>query len=335
MRIRIAFGRLLSVLLALAAVAVSVVATGGAAAGGHGKKPQKVNSRDDGAKEKLAPELQAKLEGGSTAPVAVVATIQNGDLAQATALLTDSRTASKNGVALVVGNVAASKLAGVKGVVSVSAVEFRQTGQPVGNDPDVGNPPDKKTRTRRSANSRRSRRGDRQDRVHDPDRLLQERRLVLDHDDAAGHVRLVHGDHDGPGGRAVRDVLAGPRASSVSDSSGHFSVIFKSSVALSGLSADAFGLSQPKTLSEQVKQDDPDDPSSASVKENVTIDHASRATFTLGVDSDDVDVFVVYDANNDGTFASDEIVGSSTGPAGTDEELTLPEPVAGDVSGRR
>ena len=148
MRIRIAFGRLLSVLLALAALAVSVVATGGAAAGGHGKKPQKVNSRDDGAKEKLAPELQAKLEGGSTAPVAVVATIQNGDLAQATALLTDSRTASKNGVALVVGNVAASKLAGVKGVVSVSAVEFRQTGQPVGNDPDVGNPPDKKTRNK-------------------------------------------------------------------------------------------------------------------------------------------------------------------------------------------
>ena len=107
-------------------------------------------------------------------------------------------------------------------------------------------------------------------------------------------------------------------------------MIFKSSVALSGLSADAFGLSQPKTLSEQVKQDDPDDPSSASVKENVTIDHASRATFTLGVDSDDVDVFVVYDANNDGTFASDEIVGSSTGPAGTDEELTLIGPPDGN-----
>ena len=105
-------------------------------------------------------------------------------------------------------------------------------------------------------------------------------------------------------------------------------MIFKSSVALSGLSADAFGLSQPKTLSEQVKQDDPDDPSSASVKENVTIDHASRATFTLGVDSDDVDVFVVYDANNDGTFASDEIVGSSTGPAGTDEEAD-PDRAAG------
>jgi len=67
----------------------------------------------------------------------------------------------------------------------------------------------------------------------------------------------------------------------------------------------------------------------------MTIDDASRATFTLDVDSHDVDVFVVYDANNDGTFASDEIVGSSTGPAGTDEDAALPEPVAGDVSGRR
>ena len=54
-------------------------------------------------------------------------------------------------------------------------------------------------------------------------------------------------------------------------------------------------------------------------RNRMTIDHASRATLTLDVDSDDVDVFVVYDANNDGTFASDEIVGSSTGPAGTDE----------------
>jgi hypothetical protein len=116
----------------------------------------------------------------------------------------------------------------------------------------------------------------------------------------------------------------------VSDSDGQFSVTFKSSVGLTGLRADAFGLSQPKTMNEQVKQDDPDDPSTASVKENVTINHASRATFTLDVDSDDVDVFVVYDANNDGTFGSDEIVGSSTGPAGSDEKVTLIGPADGN-----
>src|SRR5215216_7700460 len=74
MRIRIAFGRLLPVLLALAALAVSVVAAGAAAGGGHGNKPQKVKSRDEAAKEKLSPELQTKLESGSTAPVAVLAT---------------------------------------------------------------------------------------------------------------------------------------------------------------------------------------------------------------------------------------------------------------------
>jgi hypothetical protein len=41
-------------------------------------------------------------------------------------------------------------------------------------------------------------------------------------------------------------------------------------------------------------------------------------------------MFVVYDANNDGQFTNDEIVGSSTGPAGSNESVTLIRPLGGD-----
>jgi hypothetical protein len=120
------------------------------------------------------------------------------------------------------------------------------------------------------------------------------------------------------------------------DGTGSFDVTVNSSVALSGLSADAFGLSSPQSFHVQPSQDDQSeaDPSSASAKSPViTIgDHASRATFTLpdvGA-GEDIDEFVVYDANHDGKFTNDEIVGSSTGPAGNNESVSLTKPAAGD-----
>ena len=50
----------------------------------------------------------------------------------------------------------------------------------------------------------------------------------------------------------------------------------------------------------------------------------------LDVGSDDVDLFVVYDANNDGAFTNSEIVASSTGGAGADEFIELVRPADGD-----
>ena len=111
---------------------------------------------------------------------------------------------------------------------------------------------------------------------------------------------------------------------------GSFDVTFTSSVDLSGLTAEAFGLSQPESFVLQTQQDDPNDPSSASIKHDVTIDHASSARFSLDVGSDDVDLFVVYDANEDGTFTNAEIVASSTGGAGDDEFIELVRPADGD-----
>src|SRR5207248_4313333 len=78
-------------------------------------------------------------------------------------------------------------------------------------------------------------------------------------------------------------------------------------------------------------QDDPaeSDPSTASAKvTGITITgHASRATFTLPDvrGQEDLDLFVAYDTGG-GHF---QIVGSSTGPAGSKESVTLVAPAAG------
>jgi subtilase family protein len=107
---------------------------------------------------------------------------------------------------------------------------------------------------------------------------------------------------------------------------GSFDVTFKSSLDLPGFAADAFGLSQPVQSSEPGKQDDPDDPSSASIKKNITLSHASRLSVTTHLDSNDFDLFVVRDANGDGQFTSDEIVASSTtGTANEHVDLIAPE----------
>ena len=110
-----------------------------------------------------------------------------------------------------------------------------------------------------------------------------------------------------------------------SDNSGSFDVTFESTMDLPGLSAEAFGLSQPQVTTETARQDDPNDPSSASVKKDVTIDHAARAIFETRLEGHDIDLFVVYDSNGDGQFTNDEIVASSATPTGNERiELVRP-----------
>jgi hypothetical protein len=112
--------------------------------------------------------------------------------------------------------------------------------------------------------------------------------------------------------------------------SGSFDVTFTASVDLDGLMAEGFGLSQPQSFTEPTQQDNPNDPSSASIKHDMTIDHASTATIALDVGNEDVDLFVVYDANHDGLFTNSEIVASSTGPSGADEFIQMVRPADGD-----
>ncbi len=65
--------------------------------------------------------------------------------------------------------------------------------------------------------------------------------------------------------------------------------------------------------------------------QNIVIgNHASRGTFTLPDVSthpgEDIDLFVAYDTGG-GNF---QVVGSSTGPAGANESVTLTAPPAGN-----
>jgi Subtilase family len=142
-----ALGRLLPAVLALAALAVTVSVTS-ASADRHGK-PDRVRSKDDAVQGKLSPDLQQKVDDEATGPVAVVVSLPSSSVAQAAQIMDDTHVASRSGAALVVGEVNAtklSKLAAIAGVVSVDSIQFKQTGTPTGNDPEVGNQPDKKAR---------------------------------------------------------------------------------------------------------------------------------------------------------------------------------------------
>lgn len=109
---------------------------------------------------------------------------------------------------------------------------------------------------------------------------------------------------------------------------GSFDITLESSLALDGLVTEAFGLSQPSTTIETAQQDDQNDPSSASVKRDFTINHASRVTVEVSLDQD-IDLWVVYDENNDGAFATSEIIASSATGSG-DEAVTLVAPPDGN-----
>ena len=90
-------------------------------------------------------------------------------------------------------------------------------------------------------------------------------------------------------------------SNAAADGTGSFDMVVKSSLALPGLKADAFGLSQPQSFTVHAAQDDASeaDPSTASAKvTGITIgSHAASATFTLPDvgPAEDIDLFVAYD----------------------------------------
>lgn len=110
---------------------------------------------------------------------------------------------------------------------------------------------------------------------------------------------------------------------------GSFDVTFKSGIDLDGLTADAFGLSQPQVTTETAHQDDPNDPSTASIKRSFTLSHAGHVTISTALPGNDVDEYVLRDANGDGNFTTDEIIASSAGGTG-DESVELVNPPDGN-----
>ncbi len=97
------------------------------------------------------------------------------------------------------------------------------------------------------------------------------------------------------------------------------------------LAVTPFGLSGPAQVESglSINQDDDQDPSSASFTRTLTVDlpTAYIALAIKGRPSDDLDLFLRFDADGDGAFSEAETVASGTSPA-ADEAVRLAYPVA-------
>jgi hypothetical protein len=106
-----------------------------------------------------------------------------------------------------------------------------------------------------------------------------------------------------------------------------------SGIELPGFEVNAFGLSKPMSFPDTpIEQDDPDDPTTASFKQDLTIGpNAIRfmVTVTDPAAANDFDLFVVLDGDGDGVFTEDEVVASSTTPSG-DESVVAWSPPPGN-----
>lgn len=105
-----------------------------------------------------------------------------------------------------------------------------------------------------------------------------------------------------------------------------------SSIPLSGLTVQGFGLSKPVAeAGVEIQQDDPNDPSTSSITRELTLENAGLLEVSaVGGDDDDIDLFVLRDINEDGEFDFDtEVVATSTTPT-ADEHVRIVFPQDGD-----
>jgi len=129
----------------------------------------------------------------------------------------------------------------------------------------------------------------------------------------------------------VGTITANPNTINIvtASDSGSFDIQVSSSMGLPDYNTDGFGLGVPQVYTNQpISQDDPNDPTTASYTKTVTLNHAGLLDITTGNTSgSDIDLFLYYDSNGDGTF--DESMGSST-TSGDEEQITLQFPADGD-----
>ncbi len=100
---------------------------------------------------------------------------------------------------------------------------------------------------------------------------------------------------------------------------GALPVTLTSDLAIDDIAATAYGLGGVQHYVVPAVQDDPDDPSTATYKYPVTINHGGLLEASTHAAASDVDLFVLYDANADGVFDFDhEVIGSSTTATGNE-----------------
>ena len=111
-----------------------------------------------------------------------------------------------------------------------------------------------------------------------------------------------------------------------------FTQTVMSSIPLSGLVVQGFGLSNPEIAEGvPVQQDDPNDPSTSSYTRELTLENAGLLDIQIaGGENDDIDLYLIQDLNGDGEFdfASEQIAASTTATA--DERITIQLPDDGN-----
>jgi hypothetical protein len=121
-----------------------------------------------------------------------------------------------------------------------------------------------------------------------------------------------------------------PVSITTSTSTGTQAMSVKSTLDLAGLSAMAFGVSQPEHLTGQtIYQDNPADPMTASWTRQYVLTNAGLFEVNLYVGSNDLDLYILYDKNNNGAPESNEIIAQSTASAGIDEHIKIVLPQDG------
>ncbi len=100
-----------------------------------------------------------------------------------------------------------------------------------------------------------------------------------------------------------------------------------------GVTITAYGMNPVENLykDQPIQQDDQDDECTASYSKDITITTAASEMYVeVYVGSNDLDLYVMYDADGDGVFkCPDDVIASSTNPAGTNDYVTISWPKLG------
>jgi len=97
-----------------------------------------------------------------------------------------------------------------------------------------------------------------------------------------------------------------------------------SSLDLAGITAKAYGMSKPEHLTGQtIYQDNPADKMTSSWTKEYMLTNAGMLDVYLHVGSNDLDLYILFDMDNDGVPESNEVIAQSTNSAGIDDFVKM------------
>jgi len=144
---------------------------------------------------------------------------------------------------------------------------------------------------------------------------------------------VLYNDHFGEpftGKMGTFTVAPIPVSITTSTSTGTQVMSAVSSLDLAGITAMAYGMSQPEHLTGQtIKQDDPANFMTASWTKEYTLTAAGMLDVIVHPGANDLDLFLLYDKNGNGIPEAGEVIAQSTNPAGVEDFVKVLLPTDG------